>query len=90
MLLYALIWMLVINAGTFVTWAHDKAQAIAGGWRVRETDLLGMSALGGWPAALVATRYYRHKTRKQPFATLLWLIATMECGAAIGLFVPVG
>jgi uncharacterized membrane protein YsdA (DUF1294 family) len=28
---------------------------------------------------------YRHKTRKQPFSTLLFLIAAVQAGALIGL-----
>ncbi|MCP3736358.1 DUF1294 domain-containing protein [Sphingomonas sp. RP10(2022)] len=64
---------------------HDKARATSGGWRVRESTLLGLAALGGSPGALWARQRFRHKTRKQPFATYLDLIAMVHAGLAMGL-----
>ncbi|APR52846.1 DUF1294 domain-containing protein [Sphingomonas koreensis] len=64
---------------------HDKRRAIDGGRRVREADLLLLALIGGSPAALLARRLFRHKTRKQPFSTLLLLIVAMQIGAPTGL-----
>lgn len=74
-----------INLMTVLAFAHDKARAASGGWRVRESTLLGMAFFGGSPGALWARRRFRHKTRKQPFGTCLNVIAMLHAGVAIGL-----
>jgi uncharacterized membrane protein YsdA (DUF1294 family) len=75
MVVLALAWLIAVNLVTWRAFAHDKAQAIQGGWRVPENTLLLMALLGGWPAAKLAQRRLRHKTRKQPFGSLLHLAA---------------
>ncbi|USU11008.1 DUF1294 domain-containing protein [Sphingomonadaceae bacterium OTU29THOMA1] len=77
--------LVVINLLTVLTFAHDKARASSGGWRVREWTLLSLAFVGGSPGALWARRRFRHKTRKQPFATYLDLIAMVHAGVLIGL-----
>lgn len=80
-----LLCVVAINAVTIGAFAHDKSRAMAGGWRVRESTLLSLALIGGSPGALWARRRFRHKTRKQPFATYLDLIAMVHAGVAIGL-----
>ncbi len=75
----------VINLMTVLAFAHDKARAASGGWRMRESTLLGLALVGGSPGAIWARRRFRHKTRKQPFATYLHVIALVDAGGAIGL-----
>lgn len=75
----------VINLTTILAFAHDKARAQTGGWRVRESTLLGLALIGGSPGALWARRRFRHKTRKQPFTLCLDLIAMVHAGTALGL-----
>ena len=61
-----------MNVGTLLAaFASDKRRAVAGEWRVAESTLLALAALGGWPAAKLAQHRLRHKTRKQPFRTCL-------------------
>lgn len=81
----ALLAIVAINLLTVLTFAHDKARARTGGWRVRESTLLGLAVFGGSPGALWARRRFRHKTRKQPFATYLDLIAMVHAGVLVGL-----
>ncbi|HEU0133216.1 MAG TPA: DUF1294 domain-containing protein [Allosphingosinicella sp.] len=80
----ALALLLLVNLLTILRFRDVKRRAVAGAWRVPESTLLGLAALGGSPAALLACRLFRHKTRKQPFATLLLLIAAIQAGALIG------
>lgn len=71
----------LLNLWTFILFWHDKRRAVRGGQRVSEASLLWCAALGGWGGALAGRRLFRHKTRKQPFATLLLLIAGAEAAA---------
>jgi uncharacterized membrane protein YsdA (DUF1294 family) len=77
--------LLVLNAWTILLFRIDKGRAVNGGWRVSESSLLVLAAIGGTPGAFLARRLFRHKTRKQPFSTNLMVIAALQCGAAIGL-----
>ncbi len=88
MIAYAAAYLIAINGWTLLVWRQDKQRAIAGGRRTRESDLLWLALLGGTPAAFFARQAFRHKTRKQPFSTRLWLIAAIQAGALIGLALP--
>ena len=76
----------LVNAWTMLRFWQDKQRAIAGERRIRESDLLGLAFIGGSPGALLARRLFRHKTRKEPFSTQLFLIVALQFGAALGLF----
>jgi uncharacterized membrane protein YsdA (DUF1294 family) len=78
------IYLLSMNVATFAACAGDKRRAIAGGRRVPEKTLLQLAAAGGVSGALAAQRLLRHKTRKEPFRTRLWLIATVQFIALVG------
>lgn len=84
MLFAALGILLLVNLWTILRFRADKLRAIAGARRIPESDLLLLAAIGGTPGAFFARHYYRHKTRKQPFATWLWLIAVIQISALIG------
>lgn len=86
MLTLAITAVAVVNLMTFLAFWHDKRRAIRGGRRVRESDLLTLALIGGSPGALVARRVFRHKTRKEPFATLLMLIVAVQMGGVAGFF----
>ena len=72
-------WLGGICAVTWLVFAWDKRQASLGNRRVPEAVLLGLSLIGGSPAALVAMLALRHKTRKPrfliPFAAVVALQA---------------
>jgi len=80
-----LIALVCINLWTMLAFWRDKKRAVAGERRFSEADLLVLALAGGSPGALLARRLFRHKTRKQPFSTRLFLIAAMQAGAAGGL-----
>ena len=63
--------LLAINLLTYGAFAWDKRRASVSGRRVPETTLLQLALIGGSPAAKLAQRRLRHKTRKMPFAARL-------------------
>lgn len=71
---YALGYIAVISAITWFAYAHDKNRARKGGWRIPEFQLHVLELLGGWPAAFLAQRYIRHKTKKLSYRITFWLI----------------
>lgn len=75
------LYVAVINTATFATFASDKQAAARRLRRIPERQLLLLAALGGSPAALLAQRALRHKTRKEPFRTSLWLIVAAQAAA---------
>ena len=78
-----LAWLAAINLATFLVFADDKRRATRRLRRVPERTLLGLAALGGSPGALAARQVTRHKTRKQPFVTWLFLITAAQAGAVL-------
>jgi uncharacterized membrane protein YsdA (DUF1294 family) len=74
----------LLNAWTMLRFWQDKQRAMAGDRRIPEGDLLGLALIGGSPGALLARRLFRHKTRKEPFSTHLFVIIALQVGAAVG------
>lgn len=66
--------LLLVDLTTFLVFWWDKEAARAGQWRVQESTLLGLALAGGSLGAVLAQRLLRHKTRKEPFRSLLNLI----------------
>ena len=64
MLIY---YLLAVNVLTFIVYGVDKWKAQRGRWRVPETTLLGLTALGGSVGAWLAMQLFRHKTQKKKF-----------------------
>lgn len=58
---------LLVSLITFFVYGSDKKSALHGTQRVPESTLHLLEFLGGWPGALVAQAYYRHKTIKASF-----------------------
>ena len=76
--------LLTLNCWTVLRFWQDKQRATAGQRRISESDLLRLALIGGTPGALLARKWFRHKTRKEPFSTQLLLIAMVQLGGAIG------
>ena len=87
----SLIWIyLLMSSITFIAYAMDKSAARKGEWRTKENTLQLLSLMGGWPGALLAQRWLRHKSQKQGFCVTLWLIILINCTVLIWLISKVG
>lgn len=77
-LLTGLFVLAAINLVAWIAFWWDKRAAVRGDRRVPERTLLMLALIGGSPAAVAAQRKLRHKTRKEPFRTLLLLIVCLH------------
>jgi uncharacterized membrane protein YsdA (DUF1294 family) len=78
-----------MSALTVGIYARDKRAAITGAWRTRESTLQAAALLGGWPGAVFAQQFLRHKNRKASFQVLFWLLALLDVAAFVA-FVMLG
>ena len=78
-----LAWLILTGAVTYAGFAWDKAMARKGRRRVPERRLLWLCALGGAWGGKLAQRRLRHKTRKQPFARRLDVLALAHLAAIL-------
>ena len=64
---YVIIYLLVINAITFLLYGFDKWKAKRDKWRVPEKTLLMFAAIGGTIGAFAGMQVFRHKTKHMKF-----------------------
>lgn len=62
----------------FLSFAIDKFRAEAGERRIKESHLLILSLVNGWPGALLASKYLRHKSQKRSFKYRLYFIVLVN------------
>ena len=87
-ILYLTIYLVIINMITYVVYGIDKWKAKQSKWRIRESTLLGLAAIGGSIGALLAMKILRHKTLHNQFkyGVPLILVAQIAIGDAIWYF----
>jgi uncharacterized membrane protein YsdA (DUF1294 family) len=78
------------SAFAFVAYALDKAAAERGAWRTPESTLHTLALLGGWPGALLAQHWLRHKSSKQAFRRVFWATVMLNVAALAVLGSPLG
>ena len=64
---------------TFLVYALDKSAAQAKRWRTKEDTLHVLALLGGWPGALMAQNWLRHKSKKTSFQVIFWITVALNC-----------
>ncbi|HEY0924929.1 DUF1294 domain-containing protein [Rheinheimera pacifica] len=79
--LYIIAAYAVISLFTFISYWLDKRKAQAGRWRIPEANLQLLSLIGGWPGALLAQSYLRHKSKKRAFLSVFWLTVLVNLAA---------
>jgi len=57
-----IVYLVVINVATFLTYGIDKWKAKKSLWRIREASLLGLAVLGGSIGAWLGMKVWHHKT----------------------------
>ena len=67
-----------INLLTYITYKNDKELARAKEWRTSEATLHLLELIGGWPAAFIAQRQFRHKCSKEDFTAVYWMIVLLH------------
>ena len=72
------IYLVVINIIAVIVTVHDKSAAQRGAWRVKESTLMLISALGGAPAMYLTMLTIHHKTRKPLFMIGIPVIFIIE------------
>ena len=78
-----LYYLLIINAAGLLLMLVDKWKAKKNRWRVRESTLLLVAALGGSVGCLIGMYLFRHKTLHLKFTLGIPLILAAQCIAAV-------
>jgi uncharacterized membrane protein YsdA (DUF1294 family) len=68
----------LLSVLTFIAYWWDKRQALARRWRTQESTLQLLALLGGWPGALLAQAYLRHKSQKRSFLVGFWFAVVIN------------
>ncbi len=74
----------------FAAYALDKSAAQNNHWRTPENTLHLLGLIGGWPGALLAQKFLRHKSKKQSFQITFWATVIINCGGLIWLHTAEG
>lgn len=78
-----------VSAITYRAYASDKASAERGDRRIPESALHALELLCGWPGALIAQQYLRHKSRKVSYRIVFWGMVALNL-AGLGLYLALG
>lgn len=88
------LWIAAIYVGmsllTFIAYAVDKAAAQAQRWRTKESTLHLLALACGWPGALLAQQWLRHKSTKQAFRSVFWATVVLNVVGMVVLSSPWG
>ena len=72
------IYLLLINAWAFLLMLIDKYKAKKNLWRIRESTLLLIAAIGGSIGALAGMYTFRHKTKHLKFTLGIPVILVLQ------------
>ena len=68
----------VMSITCFAVYAIDKRAARNQAWRTPEKTLWLLGLLCGWPGAVLAQQWLRHKTAKRSFQTVFWITVVVN------------
>ena len=81
-----LLYLVAINVVTFFMYGIDKWKAKRSKWRIPETTLLGLAAIGGSIGAWLGMRVWHHKTMHKKFQFSIPLILIIQLAIVIWLY----
>ena len=84
-MIYIAIYLAAISLLAVVLTVHDKNAARRHKWRVRESTLLLVAALGGSVAMLITMLLIRHKTKHAKFMVGLPVITALQVAAVTAI-----
>lgn len=79
-----------VSVATFIIYAIDKSAAKAQRWRTPEATLHLLALAGGWPGALLAQQWLRHKSAKRGFRAVFWATVVLNVAGLVFLCSPWG
>ncbi len=86
-LLYLLwVYLGIVNVAGFILPAVDKRRAKKDRWRIRESTLFLISALGGSVAMYISMRLFHHKTKHKRFMIGIPVIIVLQLGALFAVW----
>ncbi len=80
---YFYIYLLLINAVGLLIMLVDKRKAIKNAWRIPESTLMTVAAIGGSIGCLAGMNLFRHKTKHPKFTIGIPVILALQILAAI-------
>jgi uncharacterized membrane protein YsdA (DUF1294 family) len=80
---------LLLSIVTFIAYAADKSAAASGSWRTPESTLHTLALAGGWPGALLAQQFLRHKSTKHEFRQVFWGTVLVNVVGLVALASPI-
>ena len=80
-----LLLLVAVNLFSFTLYGLDKLKAKKGLWRIRESTLLLIAALGGSVGALLGMEVFRHKTKHWQFKVLVPVFFILHIALAVWL-----
>ena len=75
------VYLIAVNICTFLVYGIDKQRARSGRWRIPESRLLLLAAVGGSLGAWRGMYVFHHKTRKAKFYLGIPLILVIQCAS---------
>ncbi|MEG1056472.1 MAG: DUF1294 domain-containing protein, partial [Janthinobacterium sp.] len=87
-----LIWLAYggMSVLTFMAYWQDKWAAQQGRWRTPEKTLQTLALACGWPGAVLAQQWLRHKSSKASFQASFWLLVLLNVAGVLWLCSPYG
>ncbi len=83
---FLLAYLIAINIATFLLYGYDKLISSGDKLRVPELNLQVLALLGGSPSALIAQKFFRHKTIKSSFQLVYWGIVLIQVGVLVWVY----
>lgn len=84
---YLLTYLMIINAAGLLLMLVDKFKAKRNLWRIPESTLMGVAAIGGSIGSLLGMYTFRHKTQHPKFTVGIPLILAIQICVAIAIVV---